>query len=297
MLRILCCWCLFGTVSFAQDNKFLKVWPEKPAGEPTDLKLPPEKDTSNEKSRTVAGKPVIRIGNVSEPTLELFLPEKEKSNGTAVIICPGGGFNILAYDLEGTEVAHWLNKLGVAAFVLKYRVPARDKTQPWLAPVQDCQRAVSLVRSRAKEFNLNPKAIGVCGFSAGGQTAAFASLISIRKYDPIDAVDETSFRPDFGMLIYPAYLVTKDGSKLADNVIVTKNAPPMFLVHAQDDPVRPESSSLLFTALKQAGVSAEVHIFSKGGHGYGLRKTDDAVTHWPTMAELWLRAGGFIPKK
>ena len=255
----------------------------------------PEQDTTKDDGRQVAGKRVIRLGNVSVPQISLYLPPAEQRNGSAVVICPGGGFSILAWDLEGTEVAEWLNGLGVTAAVVKYRVPIRNHEPRWQPPAQDAQRAISLVRSKADEWGLSPERIGVLGFSAGGATAAHTALAAgNREYEAIDKLDDTSCRADFAVLVYPAYLVDNDGKQLKDDVKVTAEAPPTFFVHAFDDRVRPENSLLLAAALKKVNVPAEVHVYAAGGHGYGLRETDQPVTTWPAHCEAWLKQRGLL---
>ena len=271
----------------------LNLWPGKPPGESKEL--PPEADLTKPEDRLIAGRRIIKLGNVSTPQIAVYRPSKEKDTGTAVLICPGGGHNILAYDLEGTEVAEWLNSIGVTGIVLKYRVPFRDPDKRWLAAVQDAQRAMSLVRGKAGEWGIDAERIGICGFSAGGETAALTSLfLDQRQYTAIDEIDKTSSRPDFALLIYTGGLLEKGDAKLRDYVRVTKDAPPMFLVHAFDDGVSAQNSLLLASELKRAGVSAELHVFATGGHGYGLRPTSEPVTHWPARAGDWLRERGFL---
>ena len=206
-----------------------------------------------------------------------------------MIVFPGGGYNILAMDLEGTEVCEWLNSIGVNCAVLKYRVPARPGGPRYAAPLQDAQRAIGMVRSRAEEWGIDPHRIGVLGFSAGGHLAAAASTnFDKRAYTPIDAADQASCRPDFAVLIYPAYLAP-DEKTLAPELTVRADTPPTFLVQAEDDPVHVENSLVYFKALKDAKVPAEMHIFPTGGHGYGLRPTDQKVTTWPQLAAQWLK--------
>lgn len=276
----------FGT-AIADEPITLNVWPGQPPGESKEL--PPEIDKTKPSDKLIAGRRIIKLGNVSTPQLMVYQPPANKATGTAVVVCPGGGHHILAMDLEGTEVAEWLNSTGVTAIVLKYRVPARDPNpKRWRAAVQDAQRTVSIVRSKAKEWKIRPERIGIMGFSAGGETAALASIFEKRTYEPVDAADNVSMRPDFAMLIYPGFLVPRDGgTKLHDYIKVTKNTPPMFFVHAFDDRVTPQSSLILASELKKHGVPAELHIYAKGGHGYGLRKTDEPVTTWPKRAEEW----------
>lgn len=287
---------LLALPAFAGETQSFNLWPGTPPGD-EGLKLPPEGDTTKADGRLVGGKSVIRLGNVSTPALAVFPAPRDKATGAACVVCPGGGFNILAYDLEGTEVAEWLNSLGVTAFVLKYRVPARDKDKRWLAAVQDTQRAMSLVRSRAAEWALDPRRIGICGFSAGGAAAGLTSLLfDQRQYAPLDAADKVSSRPDFAMLIYAAYFVERGSTTLRDDVKVPKNAPPMFFVHAFDDGVPVQNPLLLAAEMKKAGVPAEVHVYPAGGHGYGLRRTEMPVTTWPDRAAEWLRVNGWLKK-
>jgi acetyl esterase/lipase len=262
----------------AEEPTTLNLWPGKPPGETKEL--PPEADTTKDSDNLIAGRRLQRIGNVSTPTLAIYRPAPDKDTGASVIICPGGGHHILAYDLEGTEVAEWLNTIGVTGIVLKYRVPARNQDKRWLAAVQDGQRAVSLTRSKAEEWKLDPKRIGILGFSAGGETAGLTAILEERQYEAVDDVDQISSRPDFAVLIYAGGFAEKDSPTLKPYVKLTSNTPPMFLVHAIDDPVPVANSLLLTLGLKQANVPAELHVYSTGGHGYGLRKTEQPVTHW-----------------
>ncbi len=278
----------------ANEPTVVKLWPGKAPGETKEL--PPESDRTKPTDRLIAGRKIIKLGNVSTPDIAIFRPSKEKDTGAAIIICPGGGHTILAYDLEGTEVAEWLTTIGVTGIVLKYRVPAREKEKRYRAAVQDAQRAVSLVRSNAQEWGIDPERIGICGFSAGGETAGLTAVFGNDKtYPSVDAIDNVSCRPDFAVLIYPAYLAG-EGVTLKDYIKVDKSTPPMFLAHAGDDRVTPLSSVAMFVELKSAGVPAEMHIYSKGGHGYGLRKTENPVTQWNQHCELWLKASGWLKK-
>ncbi|MBL8890622.1 MAG: alpha/beta hydrolase [Planctomycetaceae bacterium] len=268
----------------------MDLWPEslngRLPGDPADYKLPEEADTSTEQSDRVAGRTVIRLGNVSLPQVAVYQPPQPNSSRAAVVICPGGGYHILAYDLEGTEVAEWLVKQGVTAIVLKYRVPARPGPDRWKAAVIDAQRALSLTRQKAKEWNIDPNRIGILGFSAGGHAAAVASSEIGRQYDVVDEADKMDCRPTFSLLIYPAYLA--EGDELSPLVGNAGQYPPTFLVHAQDDPVTPLNSLTFATHLQKLGVPLELHLFREGGHGYGLRRTDFPVTGWPEPATQWL---------
>ncbi len=276
----------------------LNLWPGNPPGETKTL--PPEADQAKDSDRLVGGRRIIKLGNVSTPQIAVYPPSKDKDTGAAVVICPGGGHNILAYDLEGTEVAEWLNTIGVTGIVLKYRVPTRTpKDRRWFAAVQDAQRAMSLVRSKAAELGIDPKRIGILGFSAGGETAALTALFTERHYEAVDDIDRISSRPDFAVLVYPAYLAkTGTGEQgLMPHVQVTEGSPPMFLAHAYDDRISPLNSALLFVELKKANVPAELHIYSHGGHGYGLRVTDNPVTTWHHRCGEWLRRQGYLSRE
>lgn len=280
----------------AAPAEVLNVWPATAPGETKTL--PPEADTTKADGRMVAGRRVTRIGNVSTPQLAVYKPAAAQDSGAAVIVCPGGGFNILAYDLEGVEVAEWLNSIGVTAIVLKYRVPARDPQKRWLAAVQDAQRSISLVRSKAAEWNLDPKRIGILGFSAGGSAAGLAAVLEDqRQYSAADKVDAVSCRPDFALLIYAAYFVERGQTQLREDVAVKKTVPPMFFVHAFDDGIPVHNALLLAAAVKNAGGSAEVHVYDTGGHGYGLRPVPELpVTTWPKRAEEWLTRRGLLKR-
>jgi acetyl esterase/lipase len=268
----------------------LDVWPGTAPGEKGDIG--PEQLAPDTPDR-----PVARIQNVSKPTIEVYKPEGEKDTGTAVLICPGGGYNILAYDLEGTEVAQWLNSIGVTGIVLKYRVPRREGREKHDAPLQDAQRALSLVRSKAAEWKIDPERIGILGFSAGGHLSATTATNSDRRnYEPIDAVDEVSCRPDFAVLVYPAYLLKEKSEELSPEIRVSENTPPVFFAHADNDPHSSANSVGMYLALKKAGVSCEMHIYATGGHGFGLRPTEHACCTWPDRCGEWMKGRGLLGK-
>jgi len=278
-----------GTVS-----EPIPLWPKGAPDEKGDVGE--EHDTTKADGGLVAGQRVIRLGNVSKPTITLYRPAKEKDTGTAVVVCPGGGYSILAMDLEGTQICEWFNSIGVTGVLLKYRVPARPGDDQHILPLQDAQRALGLVRFHAKEWDLNPKRIGVLGFSAGGHLTAYLSThFDKRAYQPVDDADEVSCRPDFSMPIYPAYLVLKEHeNKLSPGMNVTANTPPTFLIQAEDDGIRVENSLFYYFALKRAKVPAELHLYASGGHGYGLRPSAETVTAWPKRAEEWMRSLGVL---
>ncbi len=247
----------------------------------------------------IAGKRVVRIGNVSEPTITVYRPAPGRDTGTAILVCPGGGYNILALDLEGTEVCDWLNSIGVTAVLLKYRVPKREGQPPYLAPLQDAQRALGLMRSHSKDWGIDPERIGALGFSAGGHLCATLSASAAgRSYPRIDDADEMSCYPDFQLLIYPGGLVREgSGLGLAPEIGVNRDPPPTFIVMAQDDPVHVENALAYAVALQQAKVPMELHVYPTGGHGYGLRATKDYVTTWPQRAADWMRSRGLLGLK
>jgi acetyl esterase/lipase len=280
-----------GRVAAAEKPLTVDLWPDKPPGEVAGI--------GAEKTQSINPKlPVKSITNVTRPTLTIFKPPKEKDTGAAVVIAPGGGYFILAWDLEGEEVAAWLNSIGVTGIVLKYRVPRRSGTPGDKAPPQaemDAQRAISLVRSKAGEWGIDPKRIGILGFSAGGHLTAWtATNFDRRSYEPVDAVDKLSCRPDFAILIYPAYLVGKEKGELAADIRVTKETPQAFFAHAADDPIPAESSVRMYQALRKAGVPAEMHIYAAGGHGFGLRPSKNPCSMWPQRCTEWMKSRGLL---
>ena len=277
----------FTSPLLASEPLTLSVWPDKVPGEKGDIgeeKLQPPRDEA---------KPVERLTNVTKPTITVYRPAKEKDTQAAVLICPGGGYNILAWDLEGTEVADWLNSIGVTGIVLKYRVPRRKDREKHDAPLQDAQRAMSLVRKHADEWGIDAKRIGILGFSAGGHLSAAASTnFDKRHYDSIDEIDSISCRPDFAVLVYPAYLTSDDG--LASEIRVTGETPQTFFAHASDDRISSENSIAVYLALKKAKVPAELHIYASGGHGFGLRPSEHPASSWPQRCEQWMRSRGLL---
>ena len=256
----------------------------------------PEIDTTTSKDALIAGKPVIRLGNVAVPTMTVY-PPKGKNTGVAVVVFPGGGYRILAIDLEGTEVCDWLTSSGITCVLLKYRVPDSGPYPKSPAALEDAQRTVGLVRFHASEWHINPQKIGVLGFSAGGHLAAALSThYSQRLYKAVDMADEVSCRPDFAVVIYPGYLALADKNfELNPDIHVTSDTPPTFLLQTEDDRVAHVESSLrYYEALKAAGVPVEMHLYTEGVHGYGLRRTKLPVTGWPQLVDVWLRTIGMV---
>lgn len=280
-----CAFCLRGFP--AEPGPSFELWPGKAPGENGEVgeeKLLPPKDEP---------RPVARLTNVTRPTITLYAPEPAKQTGTAVVICPGGGYNILAIDLEGEEVARWLQSIGVTGVVLKYRVPARKNQPKHLAPLQDAQRAMSLVRCRASQWQIDPHRIGILGFSAGGHlAAATATNHDRRAYEPRDEIDKVGCRPDFAVLVYPAYLVTNEA--LSPEIRVDASTPPIFFVHAADDRISAENSVRMYLALLRAKVPSELHVYETGGHGFGLRPSQYPCSTWPQRCEQWMRARGLL---
>jgi acetyl esterase/lipase len=270
------------------------MWPHgAPDAKPTPG---PEADTTTAKDQLIAGRRIIRLGNVSTPTITLYKP-KGKSTGAAIVVFPGGGYRILAIDLEGTEVCDWLNSIGVTCVLLKYRVPDTGPYPKSPAALKDAQRAVGMVRARAAEWQIDPHRIGVLGFSAGGHLAAAISThYDHRLYPAVDADDQQSCRPDFAVVIYPGYLALAEKNfAFNPDIPVTKDVPPTFLLQAEDDPVHVENAVFYFMALKNASVPAELHVYAQGGHGYGLRRTALPITRWPLLVDTWLRTIHILP--
>ena len=291
-------------LSASEPDAILDLWPEGKMPGPAPLVQGEERDLFKKGDKLIAGKKIIKLGHVANPQAHVYLPDADNANGAAVVICPGGGFSILAWDLEGTEVAEWLNGLGVAAVVLKYRVPTRQHGNDVVAspgnaevelptkalgPVMDAQRALSLVRANNKKWNIDSYRVGILGFSAGGETAALtATALGKRTYPKLDAVDDKECSANFSLLIYPGGLADLETGELKPYIPVSQDTPPTFFAHAADDRVTPLASTALFEQLELAGVDAELHIFSKGGHGYGLRPTHLPITRWPQFAEDWM---------
>jgi acetyl esterase/lipase len=280
---------------FAAEPQVIPVWPAKPPGETA--ALPPEVNVTTDKDRKPAGRPVIRISNVSAPTLTVYKPDPANDTGAAVVVCPGGGYVRLAMDIEGTEVCDWLNSIGVTGILLKYRVPRRDGIPQHLPPLQDAQRALGLVRHRSNELGIDPHRLGIIGFSAGAHVAAVLSTHQDQRvYPVIDEADAESCRPDFTMLLYPGYFRAANHGVAPEVAVTTGKTPPTFIVQTGDDPVHVENAIDYYLALKNAGVPAELHLYPTGGHGYGLRRTDDVVSTWPDRAADWLKAGGWLKR-
>jgi acetyl esterase/lipase len=252
------------------------------------------------KPRLVGGQPWVYVDRVSQPTMTVYSPVG-RNTGAAVVVFPGGGYNVLAIDLEGTEACDWLTSRGITCVLSKYRVPC-VKTGPYRdcrTALQDAQRTVGLVRSQAARWHIDPNRIGVLGFSAGGHmVAAISTHYAKRLYPAVDAADSVSCRPDFAIALYPGHLAVPERNfALNPDIRVTSRTPPTLLLQAEDDPVDPVENSLVYhAALRKARVPVELHLYVKGGHAFGLRRTDLAITEWPRLVENWLGTIGIIAK-
>ena len=295
---------LTSMIGSAFSQKSFKVWTGQIPGAIKNLSIKEVTDSSDN---------WIKMRNITDPTIDMYTVSAEKSSGSSVIICPGGGYWGLAIKHEGSDVAKWLNSLGITAFVLKSRLPLDEiMTDKSIGPLEDAQEAMRNVRRHAKEWNINPDKIGIMGFSAGGHLASTLSThFNEKVYDPIDT---TSARPDFSIFIYPVISmdssITHMGSRInlignnpspetvrrfSNDLQVTKSTPPAFLVHSMDDNVVPVQNSINYAlALKKYKIPCELHIYEKGGHGYGLGRSTDTETSWPEACKKWLRARGFL---
>ncbi len=255
---------------------------------------------ANGNPKPVGGRPWIYVDRVAQPTMTVYSPAGSNT-GAAVVVFPGGGYNVLAIDLEGTEVCDWLTSRGITCVLSKYRVPC-VKSGPYRdcrTALEDAQRTIGLVRFRAAQWRVDPHKIGVLGFSAGGHmVAALSTHFEKRLYPTVDAADTESCRPDFAIALYPGHLAVPERDfALNPDIQVTSRTPPTFLIQAEDDPVDPVENSLVYhAALRKAGVPVEVHLYVKGGHAFGLRRTSFPITGWPQLVESWLGTIGMISK-
>jgi acetyl esterase/lipase len=279
------------------------LWPGTPPDAPHTVTA---SETTRAGAHPVSGKPYLEVHDVSRPTMTIY-PPKGKSTRAAMIVLPGGGYKMLAIDLEGTEVCDWLTAKGITCVLLKYRVPysgpywdahcnCHITPQSPLA-LQDAQRAMGLVRQHAAEWHVDPHKVGVLGFSAGGHlSAAISTHFAQRSYAAVDEADAQSGRPDFAVLIYPGHLwVDEDRFELNPDILVTKETPPTFLLQAENDEVDDVNHSLVYyLALKKAGVPVELHLYAQGGHAFGLRRSSLPIAGWPRLVETWLKTIGMV---
>ena len=286
--------------SSAAEPVVVALWPGTAPDEPGTIgpereRLSPKLDRKQvevtEQTRLITG--------VTNPTISVWSPPRDKQTGTAMLIFPGGGYWDLYWQLEGEEVAAWLNSIGVTGIVLKYRVPRRPddvKGEPARRPLQDAQRAMRLVRSRSREWSINPDRIGVVGFSAGGHLAiATATRFDQTTYAAVDELDKLSCRPDFAVAVYSGYLKAKDKEQLSPDIRVPTNTPPVFLAHGGEDIIsEPQHSVLMYLALKQAGVPAELHVYAGAAHDFAVRKSERPCSTWTDSCAHWMRHTGFL---
>ncbi|QDS91387.1 Acetylxylan esterase precursor [Roseimaritima multifibrata] len=279
-----------STLVFAQDRAEIPLWPAAAPGETGDVEPEhalPKRENENP--------PKLRIGNVSKPVMTLFKPENPDPKGTTVIVAPGGGYSILAYSHEGSEICEWLNSIGVTAVLLKYRVPRRSEENFHELPLMDAQRAIRMVRSKAAEWNINPDRIGMLGFSAGGHLTVMAGTNGGKaSYEAVDEIDQLSPQLNFMIPIYPAYLLNKKTNQLNTNIVVNKDIPPAFIAITFDDSERAVGAAMLLVAMKKVDVPCELHVYRNGGHGYGMRASKNAVSKWPELCRDWFAASGLI---
>lgn len=278
------------------------LWPEGLAIQRADSNKPEEVGNG---SKLVAGRPWHWASFVSRPTMTIYRP-RGRDTRTTILVLPGGGYAAVAMDLEGTEICDWLTQLGVTCVLLKYRVPQAwhhdgvERAPKVQLPLQDAQRAMGLLRHRAGSYGIDPRRIGVIGFSAGGHLAAAVSNAGTRTYEPVDAADRMSSRPDFAIVVYPGHLWDETSPrtdlKLSPWVEISSHAPPTLLIHSMNDPTDDVRHSLAYgLALNDAGVQVEMHLYARGGHAFGVRPTADPITtEWPRLVERWLaRTGTF----
>lgn len=280
----------------AAEPLVVDLWPGKAPG---DVGIKGQETSRIHQSPLVG--PTRLITNVTRPTLTVHPAPRDRNTGTALLICPGGGYWDLYWELEGEEVAAWLNSLGMTGIILKYRCPRRPgdiKGEPPLGPQIDAQRAVRLVRSRAAEWGIDPRRIGMIGFSAGGHLAlATATGFSTPLYKPLDAIDGVSCRPDFAVLCYSGYLKAKGKDGISPGIRIPADTPPVFLAHATDDRETyggsdAENSAFMYVALKRAGIPVELHIYATGDHDFGVRQNEKLPSSWPGLCVNWLRSQG-----
>ena len=290
--------CAAAPPAAAPSPIVVELWPGKAPGDP---------GIKGEEAARIHASPLVGptklVTNVSKPTLTIHPPPRDRNTGTAMLICPGGGYWDLYWELEGEEVAAWLNSQGMTGIILKYRVPRRAgdvRGEPAPGPLIDAQRALSLVRSRASEWGIDPGRIGMVGFSAGGHLAfAAATNFDQRKYEPVDAADQAACRPDFAVMCYPGYMKARDKDELSPGLRIPPGTPPIFLAHAFDDSEKvggsiPENSAVTWLALKRAGIPAELHLYASGNHDFGVRQNGKLPSSWPHLCVKWLRSLGLL---
>ena len=273
---------------FASEPFALPLWPEGVPGTVVPL------SEATLKLRASYGASPGRLTDIANPEMVVYLPEKP--NGTAVVVAPGGGYMFLSSISEGTQVCEWLNRVGVVAVLLKYRTPTRDDKQVFEKPTADALRAIGLVRRHASEWGVNPERVGLLGFSAGGNLLGHAACDRGERSYPFNAEFDDRRGPDFGVCVYGGgFLDKEDTSKFKDGFTVPADAPPMFFVVAHDDKNNSVEAARLYLEYRRHGISSEFHVFTHGGHGFGMRAGGKPIHQWPHRCEEWMRAMGYLP--
>ncbi|MEM6572351.1 MAG: alpha/beta hydrolase [Planctomycetota bacterium] len=274
-----------------QEPPRIPLWPNGAPDEPAGI-------TERARPAATGADGIVRIRYVDAPTVTVYRAPAETANGCCVVVAPGGGYNILAWNHEGTEVAAWLGSIGVTAVLLEYRVPRRDPAEPHRWPLQDAQRAIRLTRKNAAAWGVDPERVGMLGFSAGGHlTMVTGTHSGEATYERVDDADDLSARPDFLVPIYAAYLADRgDPAKLAPEIRLTRETPPTFMTVTLDDRTRGADAARVLIELQRLGVECELHVFTRGGHGYGMRDTGRPVHGWPKLCAAWLGEMGLLER-
>ena len=282
---------LMAEITAGAEPITLTLWPDGP---PTAMVEKSEATVKLIQSYGGVGRD--RVSDVSDPTMTVYRPEKP--NGASVIVAPGGGFMFLSYAHEGTQVCEWLNSLGVTAVLLKYRTPTRDEREMFELPVQDAQRAMGLVRKHAAEWKLDPMRVGLLGFSAGANLAGHSAWDRVNRTYPLHPELDDPRGPDFLVFIYGGGFLDKDDkSKFRSGFSIPADAPPVFMLVAHDDGANPIEAAMLYLEYKKRGLSAELHICAKGGHGFGMRQDGKPINDWPKRCAEWMKSQGFLEPK
>jgi acetyl esterase/lipase len=303
LVCLLCIVSAESRLARADDPRVIPLWPDRAPDETADIG--PERwrmSPGLDRKQVEVTEPTRMVTNVSAPTITIYRPEPSLDNGTAFIICPGGGYWDLYWELEGEEVAKWVNSLGATGIILKYRVPRRPddiQGEPARRPLQDAQRAVSMVRSKSKELGIDPERIGMIGFSAGGHLAiATATSFNKRTYSAVDEIDQVSCRPNFAVLAYSGYLKAKDRDEVSAGLEIPANTPPVFLVHGSNDLISdPAHSVVMYLGLQRASIPVELHIYASTAHDFGVRAADHPYSSWTVACEHWLKHQGLLNRK
>jgi acetyl esterase/lipase len=283
---------------FAAEPLVLNLWPNRPPDEPPAGIIGAERirmSPGGDRTEVEVTNKTRLITDVTVPAITVYPAPAEKNSGVAMLIFPGGGYWDLYWEIEGEEVAQWLNSIGISGIIVKYRVPRRPgepQREPARRPLQDAQRAIRIVRNHAAEWKISPNKIGVLGFSAGGHLAvAAATRFDEKTYEPQDNFDQSGCRPDFAVSVYPGYLKDKEKPELSAGISVPPKTPPIFLVHGDADLISPpEGSVLMYLALKSANIPAEVHIYANTAHDFGVRELGHPFSNWTKDCAAWLQS-------